>query len=409
MPTTSNNPTADRDVSYVDITVSWQGASTISIRHRFPAASTCIDSTGATVSEVSAPGSDAAVTTMNLRCSFVRTGTTPSEKYSIRVRQTDTGSGRFDYSVDFKVDGETVPQFSGVMKAVEGSAFPESTAGDRAFRFRNDDGNGNFAGEVTFTQITPPPNGALLYLLVSGGANALVHLTVLKSPTTIHGFSSCRTSPNPNTAVTPDTMPFIRCTPYPVANTGETQYLFVAEITDNGSATTDAITVTTAVDGTVVTPGFGNPAQTANFPPFVQFYQFRIDSLDGPVVSSPGDIPFFFKAETTSTDALELVLTTVPAGAGCVSGGPVTSDGTNPITAFIYCENYVAGDYVFTATLAGGTAQPIYDFFYDNALVSDLSDDATLAFAASRAFTFTAPAARGDPLTMTGGAAFINP
>ena len=134
VPATSNNPTDDRDVPYVDITASFQGDSMIIIEQVAPTTSTCIDSTGTTVTSVSTEGTLAGVTLLNIRCSFVLTATSAGDFFDFQVTQTPSGASsiQYEYTMDFKVDGETVRDLSGTMQPVEGDTFG-GTAGQRNF------------------------------------------------------------------------------------------------------------------------------------------------------------------------------------------------------------------------------------------------------------------------------------
>ena len=99
-----------------------------------PTTFTCVNSTGAAVTSVSTQGTLAVVILLNIRCSFVQTATSAGDFFDFQVTQTPSGASnmRYEYTMDFKVDGETVRDLSGTMQPVEGDTFG-GTAGQRNF------------------------------------------------------------------------------------------------------------------------------------------------------------------------------------------------------------------------------------------------------------------------------------
>ena len=366
--------------------ITYNGDSSFTIGHAGAGACTFAD--GTALGAVPAPANNNVNTvTISIVCNFDNTALA-ANPYAITVTQAaGGGSGnRFPYTVDFKVDGETVPELSGLMQPVEAPLFG-GTPGERTFRFTNE---GDRAAVVT--ELEPTFNGNFLTFEVTSTGDT-TDLTILQEPRQIDDTPAC--VDNTNTAMTTSS---ISCNSF---KTPGGMYLFSMIVNDENAAGLDGdVIVTTTADGTVVTPGFGIPMGTMIPDPTARLYQFRADTID-PVIPSEVEYTFFFQGRFTANgETLELQLTSIPATANCVAGGQVTGT-TVQTAAFIYCTNCVPGNYVFTAVLSNNGVGPIYDFFF-NGVINPLLSNGGTPGATARTFSFTVPDVKGDPLTGVG-------
>ena len=276
--------------------------------------------------------------------------------YVIQVVQAQNAAGApplslgfVPYTVDFKVDGDTVPELSGTMSVVDGPFFL-GTANTRTFRFTNEGGR-----SVVDTELEPEKGGDYLDFIlteVGGGTTDTYEITPLAQPTDITTMRAdvC------GAIDTPITLPAgpAFCPLYADNVDGAFEYRFTLE----ASAAVEELIgfdLDIASNGVVI-PGGPEVTPMSGSNLFVATFMIRGDGPDtAPTVvleTPPLLIEFTF---TTAAAAVSLNEIAPPTGANCA-----VSQGYNPAeglrrTVIVSCRDYAAGMYDYTFGNAGAT------------------------------------------------------
>ena len=342
--------------------------------------------------------------TLTVTCPFA--STVGLDPYGLLVIQSTPGGGdRFPYTVDFKVDGVTIPGLSGTMQPVEAPLF-DADDGTRFFRFRNDGMQGTIP---TATELEPAKGGDFLsFVMPISGTNDLYEITPLAQPTALDG-STVNTCGDTDVAIALPAGP-AKCEFYANDNAGAPEYrfYFTAKGDETTSATLEPFRLNVLSNGIVIPGGPVVIPQhpTDNF--LAKTFLIRADSGDGPIIMYEDNPPFVLKITYTAGDAMTLTTPTVAPGGFCDSLGSL-GDAAAARTVMTSCRDYAAGDYDFQVAFATGPIGAVFEFFYDGVLQPDLSGTTT-SVVMTRNIRFAAPATRGDPLTMNGaGDPFVDP
>lgn len=227
------------------------------------------------------------INVLTVTCPFADATTTA---YDIQMVQ---GAGASTvvppYTVDFKVDGVTIPELSGEMQPVVANDLTGVTVNQRNFRFTNDNMQGT---PPVVTELFPAPSGGFLEIVVTPtGTGDGYALAIVREPANIGGTGCAVTTvagtPGPATPAT-DTQT-LGCAFYGVGVTDMAGYEFTLTVTDAGSDTIlDGYTVTTRFNGVQVSERVVDMAAAgvATFP-ITETIKYRIDSPTGPLIALP--------------------------------------------------------------------------------------------------------------------------
>ena len=394
VPTTSANPTAD-DANYMTMTVSWYGVSTFTVTVDgvlLPA--DCMGDLLAGVSRAAGNG----ITTGTLTCRYI--DATAPNIYDITLSQS---VGMLPYTVDFKVDGVTVPELSGEMDpGPAANDIPLGlTIGTRFFRFTND----AMRNTVADKELEP------------ARVDVFLGFELLADPVPADDFSLTTISTLPNDiSGTPVVCGFENggsnlsaerfvCPAYGDENQGAAEYRFFlsAKRPANAVDPLSPFHINLLSNGVEIPGGpfYTGTQDTAFFKTFL----IRSDSSDGPVILYDDDPPFVlkitFEAPNPETDVVTTIAGATPGAANCDSSNDFRGTAGMTYNVIISCRDYAAGDYTFTVdTDTTPITGAVYELFYDGVLQTALSGTGDIPLAAgTQTFTFTAPATRGDPLT----------
>lgn len=323
------------------------------------------------------------VNTATIVCTPANAATTP---YTVTIGQ----SAPVDYTVDFKVDGTTVPELSGTMSAVA----------SRDFQFTNEFDGVNVVrpSTPTDTQLNPAKGGDFLsFALTVPTTGDTYALEALEQPTGIAASPvSCPTGSSDLTAA------FV-CPFYADNVDGAFEYRLFFSATAADAALFELLEFDLDISSNgVILPGgpqiAAGSGETALFTTFL----IRADSGDGPVTITTETPPVEFKVTFTTAATVAVVENTiavgVPAGANCVSTPTTTATATagQERTVIFSCRDYAMGTFDFTFGHVGATDITYTTSYLGNA-IPGLSG--TLAAADSVQVVFDTPATEGDPLT----------
>ena len=318
----------------------------------------------------------------------------------------------YDYTVDFKVDGETVPELSGEMKTFETIFSPTVTTSEiRSFWFTNNvypDGATPGATNEVFvpgapqdTQLNPAKGGNFLEFVLDNDGGDTYQITPLEEPLSITGVSGpCGTVPN--VALTSD-MPF-SCAYYADNVAGAFEYRFFFSATSNGmtgNEQLDAFDVDIASNGVVIPGGPEVPPMSGRTALFTTFL-IRADSGDGPVIVTEETPPVVIEITFTAAAGATVMLADASVAAAVCAKSNDIGTLAAPLTATVIlsCREYFAGSHEFTFTAAA--TDVTYTTYYLGSVVPALSG--TVAnVGTSIHILFSTPVTPGDALTITSG------
>ena len=383
------------------------------------------------------------VNTLTMTCARVTTnilaeqpvGTPNPALYEIEVRQTTnvdtenmaTGvlaglNTYYDYTVDFKVDGETVPELSGEMKHTgtpDPAAFPLSMIDLRLFSFTNNvypDGatpgptNEVFVpGAPQDIELNRAKGGNFIEFLLIDGSDTYEVTTEAEPLDIVGGTRSC--FPKAATALSTGNAA-VNCAFYAGDADGAFDFrFFISALPAASSTGMSSFDIDIASNGVVIP---GGPVLAANSEESAVFLTLlmRADSGDGPIATSVLTPAFLLKVSFTSNTEDVTVDATGGGAGGCVHSNAFAGTGAQNYNVLIYCADYNVGDYVFTAGVATtAITGATFEFFYQGVLQSNLSGTGDIpVIGTPRTITFTAPATEGDPLELTGAnTEFVNP
>ena len=340
-------------------------------------------------------------TIITATCEYV--GAIANTQYDLGVVQEANGaSGEFfPYTVDFMVDGVTVPELSGEMQPVAAAVAVDVAEGSRNFRFTND----NMRNTVADTELAPVRRDMFLAFDLVTPANPVDQFaltTVGDLPLDITRIARVVCDDEANGMMFPDVR-FV-CPTFGDDEIGSAEYRFYLAVKATAAATAALADFHLDISSNgVVIPG-GPVYIGGQDSAFLKTFLFRADSGDGPVILYDDDPPFLlkvtFEAPNPATDVVTTIAGATPAAANCDSSNDFRGTAGMTYNVIISCRDYVAGDYTFTVdTDTTAITGAVYEFFYDGVLQTALSGTGDIPLAAgTQTFTFTAPATRGDAL-----------
>ena len=274
--------------------VTWRGTNTLTISQvEVPNLPTGGIPADCDLSDATAlPVNAGAVTTITATCPFGPTVVTgdaaTSMIYDLLVTETLRG-GRVPYTVDFQVDGVTVPELSGVMQPVENAAnVPGVLATRRNFRFTND-GMRNNVGD---TELSPAPSEEFLRIVVerltTGPMGDTYDLVASLQPNDINNEAS--TACFSTTSGTPAATSTVTCPFFADVSGGSPDYQFTLTVTDVAGDDSDGYMITTFLNSVQI-----SSEMVENSPSIVGgagatgtvVYNYRIDNPTGPLIPYP--------------------------------------------------------------------------------------------------------------------------
>ena len=296
----------------------------------------------------------------------------------------------FPYTVDFKVDGATVPELSGTMSAVS----------PRNFRFTND----SVGGEVVRpsvpadTELNPAKGGNFLeFSLVAGGDT--YEVTTLTQPLPIIGS----TGPCTPATATPLTLaPAVTCPFFADDANGDSLYEFLFNI--QGAGPLGAFDIEISSNGVVI-PGGPQSAALTTTNELFQVVAYRATSADGPLVRVPRNAAFELIATWTgdATTSVQLAVSP-PADANCLSTLGFICPNNEECTTSLFCATVPSTPTSIGVVAQAGTLSVTYEFFYNGVPFADLSTVST----GTKSFNFITPASFGAPPTQNGATPFVS-
>ena len=211
------------------------------------------------------------ISLLEYKCQFADAS---ANDFDIQMVQTmDTGP-ILPYTVDFKVDGVTIPELSGEMQPVDAPLF---TATDltRNFRFTNN----NMRNTVVIKELDPAPSGDFLRIAVSSDAtDDQFTFAIIRQPGNIGGTDSCTAPATGAAGLSLD------CDFFAVGDFSMAAYEFTLDVAAGGTAGFDEYTITTTFNGVQVAQQTVEASATA---PPTQTFKFRVDSPSGPLIVLP--------------------------------------------------------------------------------------------------------------------------
>ena len=385
------------------MTITYEGDSRMTTSDRSGLATVCVGTGTVT------PGNNnIKPVVVTIMCSF-EDATAPTV-YDIQVEQEANSAGLdslFSYTVDFQVDGNTVPELSGEMQPVVGSSGVNVLSGQRNFRFTNS-GMRNIAVD---TELDPARSDMFLAFELVTPASPVDQFALTTAgdlPLDITGAARIVCAAEENAMAFPDTR--FGCPIYGDENKGVAEYRFYLAVKRPNQSTSPL----SSFDINLLSNGVeipGGPVYTGTQDSaFFQTFLIRSDSSDGPIILLDDSPPFVLKVTFEATGDFVALAATPPAGGFCDTSNTFTGTTGMTYNVIISCRDYVAGDYQFNVGTPGAISGAVYDFFYDGVLQTALSGTGDIPSTGGRSFRFTAPATRGDALTMNGaGDPFVNP
>ena len=374
--------------------ITYNGDSTMTITNTGPA--TCTLANGMNLNTLSQPAAGSANTVaITVICPFRNSAA--ASPYAITVLQglnsatgPPAGLNRlFEYTVDFKVDGETVPELSGKMQPVQSTLF-SGTTGRRIFRFTND----NMRLTVTDTELEPAKGGDFLqFVRISPGNAATANLVRVDQPDgLVTGDNDiCGATGTTQNLLTAD----VSCPYYADNAAGAPEYNFFLQIDAGANTALGAFHINILSNGVEIPGGPNFPGSMFTNSLF-QNLVFRADSADGPVIQYVSPAVFELKATWRTVGPQVTLALTAATNLDCVASPAFTSTAVGSNTVSIFCRTYAAGTFMFTSNVGGTGGTIDYEFLYLGVREPLLSLSSA---AASLRFDFTAVGTEGTPLT----------
>ena len=343
------------------------------------------------------PNSNDQPVTYTVICDFVNA--VPAAPYDIQVNQNSGQTTFFPpvYVVDFKVDGETVPELSGLMNMNLDYTPGSIVDGQRNFRFTNL----NERNSVADTELAPSREDTFLYFSLGDFPVNMVDTFTISTlgtlPVGIDGATPVECGPRFG-----GTFPgeqFV-CPTYGNENVGTPEYSFfiTADAPNADTALSPfQIHVLNDIEEIPGGPDFGgNPGINSLY----LILTFRADTSDGPIILYPTPAMLELKATWTGTAAMEQVTISfgTDPGAGCVASQAFACPDGQECVVSVFCPTFFSADYAFDSSVTG-SGLITYEFSYNGVPVPELS---ITSAAATVDFAFAVPASADLPITQNG-------